>query len=299
MLASAPLGDGLRNANFKLYLDPAPEPVVLRIYEHDASLCQKEIYLMRLVKAAGPVPKVIHAEPHGWEDLPPLILTRWVEGISFRDLKRSGDTVAIAQAARSVGETLAAIGRFRFPKPGWLGPGPTVGAPLVEGTDTMPRFIGLCLASDHLQRRMPAELRDRTRALAWSSAPLYAGLDGEACLVHGDFNKRNLLVRHAAGKWRVAAVLDWEFAVSSSPLTDLGNFLRYERAARPVAEPHFSAGYLHAGGRLPHGWRRLARLIDLVALCESLSHGQLPYAVIPELVELVRATIEDRDPEFA
>jgi hypothetical protein len=32
-----PLGDGLRNANFKLRLDGQPEPVVLRIYEHDAS----------------------------------------------------------------------------------------------------------------------------------------------------------------------------------------------------------------------------------------------------------------------
>ena len=100
------------------------------------------------------------------------------------------------------------------------------------------------------------------------------------------------------GRWTVAAVLDWEFAVSSSPLADLGSFLRYERAARPVAEPHFFAGYVRAGGRLPHNWRRLARLVDLAALCESLTHDQLPDAVIQELVELVRATIEDRDPDL-
>jgi hypothetical protein len=37
-----PLGDGLRNANFKLCLDGQPEPVVLRIYEHDASICRKD-----------------------------------------------------------------------------------------------------------------------------------------------------------------------------------------------------------------------------------------------------------------
>jgi len=299
VLGSEPLGDGLRNTSFKLYLDPASEPVVLRIYEHDVSLCQKEIDLMRLVCGSVPVPEVIHAAPHGWEDQPPFTLTRWVEGISFRDLKRSGDGEAIARAAHAVGETLAAIGRFTFSKPGWLAPGPTVGAPLLAGADTIPRFIDLCLAAENLQRRVPGELRDRTHALAWSSAPLYAGLDGEACLVHGDFNKRNLLVRCAGEQWSVAAVLDWEFAVSSSPLTDLGNFLRYERAARPVAEPHFSPGYLHAGGRLPHGWRRVARLIDLVALCEGLMHDGLPDAVVPELVELVRATIEDRDPEFA
>jgi aminoglycoside phosphotransferase (APT) family kinase protein len=293
VLGSEPLGDGFRNANFKLQLDPAPEPVVLRIYEHDPSLCQKEIDLMRLVGGTVPVPEVIHAEPRGWEDLPPFTLTRWVEGISFRDLKRSGDAEAIAQAAQAAGETLAAMGRFRFSKPGWIAPGPTVASPLLEGADSMPRFVDLCLASDNLQRRVPAELRDRTHGLMWSEAPRLADLDREACLVHGDFNKRNLLVRCAAGHWNVAAVLDWEFAVSSSPLADLGSFLRYERAARPVAEPHFSAGYVRAGGRLPEDWRRLARWVDLVALCESLTHDELPDDVIAELVKLVRTTIED------
>ena len=59
----------------------------------------------------------------GLEELPPFILMRFVEGTSFRDLKRSGDTAAIAQAAYSAGETLAAIGRTTFPKSGWLAAG--------------------------------------------------------------------------------------------------------------------------------------------------------------------------------
>jgi aminoglycoside phosphotransferase (APT) family kinase protein len=299
VLDCEPLCDGLRNANFKVQLDPATEPAVLRIYEHDPSLCQKEVDLMRLVSRSVPVPEVIYAEPQGWEDLPPFRITRWVEGITFRDLKRGGDTEAIAQAAQAAGGTLAAIGRFQFSRPGWLAPGPAVASPLLEGPDPMPRFVDLCLAAENLQRRVPAELRDRTHALMWEWAPQLAVLDGEARLVHGDFNKRNLLVRRAGARWTVAAVLDWEFAISGSPLADLGSFLRYERAARPLAEPHFSIGYRRAGGPLPPGWRRLARLADLVALCESLTHDELPDDVIFELVELLRATIEDRDPEFA
>ncbi len=293
-----PLGDGLRNASFKLRLDGKPEPVVLRIYEHDASLCRKEVDLLRLVGGSVPVPEVIHAEPCGLEDLPPFTLARYVEGISFRDLKGSGDTDAIAEAAYSAGETLAAIGRATFARPGWLGPGPAVTAPLLEGLDPTPRFVDLCLASIDLERRMPADLGDRTRGLVWSWAPQLACLDDQARLVHGDFNGRNLLVRCLAGRWSVAAVLDWEFAVSGSPLGDLGNFLRYERASRPLAEPHFSAGYLHAGGALPRDWRRLARVLDIAAICESLTRHQLPDTTSAELVELVRATVEDRDPEF-
>jgi aminoglycoside phosphotransferase (APT) family kinase protein len=293
-----PLAGGLRNANFKLELDSAPGFIVLRIYEHDASLCQKEIDLMRLLAGSVPVPEVIFAEPHGWDDVSPFIVTRYIEGMSFHELKRSGDGEAIAQAAYSVGKTLASIGRTKFSKPGWLAPGPNVTAPILEGADGMPHFVDLCLESPNLQRRVPADLRDRTHELIWEWAQPLGQLNDDACLVHGDFGKRNLLVKSVAGRWCVTAVLDWEFAVSGSPLADLGRFLRYERASRPVAEPHFSNGYLGAGGNLPPDWRQLGRLVDLLALCESLTHDELPDDIIVELVELVRATAEGRDPQL-
>ena len=230
-----------------------------------------------------------------WEPrrtLAPDILDR------LRDLKRSGDTGAMAEAAYSAGETLAAIGRVTFAKPGWLGPGPAVTAPLLEGKDPTPRFVDLCLGSTNVGRRMEEDLRHRTSGLVWRWAAQLARLDEEARLVHGDFNGRNLLVQCLGGQWSVAAVLDWEFAVSGSPLGDMGNFLRYERAAHPLAEPHFSAGYCHAGGALPRDWRRLARVLDVAAICESLTHDQLPDTAIGELVEVVRATIENCDPEL-
>ena len=291
-----PLAGGLRNANFKVYLSSAPELVVLRIYEHDRSICQKEIDLLRRVGNSVPVPEVIHAEPCGLEEIPPFMLMRYVEGIIFLELKRSGDTEAIAQAAFSAGEVLSKIGHITFSKAGWLGPGPEVSGPLLEGANVIPRFFDLCLASVNLQERVPADLRNRTHAFVWSWAAQLAMLEHEAYLVHGDFNRRNLLMQRIAGRWSVAAVLDWELAVSGSPLGDLGNFLRYERAARPIIEPHFSAGYLHGGGTLPENWRYLARLIDLTALYESLTHDQLPDTMAVELVELIRATVKNRDP---
>jgi aminoglycoside phosphotransferase (APT) family kinase protein len=281
---------GMRNANFKLLLDGG-RAAVLRIYEHDASLCQKEVDLIRWVSRAAPVPEVIDAEPGGWEELPPFAVMSFVDGISFRDLKRVGDVGAIAQAASAVGETLAAIGRFTFDKPGWLAPGPLVGAPLLEGAHPLPRFVDQCLATAALGRRVPPELRARIQEWVWSRAPQLEAISANARLVHGDFNRRNLLMRVEDGRWRVAAVVDWEFAVSGSPLADLGSFLRYERPGRPLAEPHFSAAYRQSGGGLPEGWRSLARAIDMAGLCESLTHAELPPPVEAELVELVRATV--------
>jgi aminoglycoside phosphotransferase (APT) family kinase protein len=309
-LQAEPLVGGLRNANFKIALDGPPGAVVLRIYEHDPSLCQKEIDIFRLLGGSVPVPEVLHAAPRGLERLPPFVLTRFIEGITFHELKNTGDREAIAQAARSAGETLAAIGRVRFPgglwqpmpqplglsgnetsataaRAGWLGPGLAVGAPLREGRDPLPRFIDLCLAHSLVERRVPADWRTRVHHLAWRCAPQLAALDADPRLVHGDFNRRNLLVQCAAGRWEVAAVLDWEFAVSGSPLADLGSFLRYEKAHAPLAEPHFSDGYRAAGGELPEDWRRLSQLVALASICESLTHEDLPDPVAQELVGLL------------
>ena len=293
-----PLSGGYRNANFKIQLEQHPTPYVLRIYEHDPSLCQKEIDLLRLVAGSVPVPEILHAEPCGHEDLPPFLILQFVEGITLHDLIRSADRTAIAQAAASAGETLAAIGRFTFPKSGWLAPGPTVTAPLLEGNDPLPRFVDLCLGSMNLQARMSLELRDRTRTLIWSHVRQLAELDIHCSLVHCDFGKRNLLVRQDGGRWTLAAVLDWEFAVSASPLIDLGHLLRDECTLRPTLEPHFSDAYRRAGGTLPPHWRRVARLLDLSAVCESLTRDELREEVTRELVELICATIDDRDPQL-
>jgi aminoglycoside phosphotransferase (APT) family kinase protein len=159
-----PLTEGLRNANFKLRLDSTPESIVLRIYEHDASLCQKEVDLLRLVGGSVPVPEVLYAEPRGCPDLPPFMLTRYVEGISFRDLKRSGDTDAIAEAAYSAGETLAAISRVAFPQGGMARSG-TGGHGAHYSKVKIPRRALSMAASSRrtCERRMPADLRDRTQ----------------------------------------------------------------------------------------------------------------------------------------
>ena len=282
------LTDGVRNSNFKLRITGSSDPVVLRIYRHDPALCGKELDIMRMLAGTVPVPEAIYAEPQGFDDHPPFAVLRWVEGITFRELRRAGDTDAIAQAARSAGVALAAIHRRSFPKPGWLIAGPEVGPPLVEGAHAMPRFVDRCLASATLSARMPADLPDRVHELMWSEAPALDSLEAQSQLVHGDFSSRNVIVREQGGRWSVAAILDWEFAISGTPLTDFANFLRYERPERPRAEPHFSSGYIEAGGTLPPDWRRLSQMVDLVALCEMLTRPHLPPEVETELVDLVR-----------
>ena len=83
-------------------------------------------------------------------------------------------------------------------------------------------------------------------------------LDNDSHLVHCDFGNRNILVDCVDGRWQVAAVLDWEFALSGSPLLDVGNFLRYETPDMPLREPYFSRAFVESGGFLPDDWRPLS-----------------------------------------
>ena len=293
------LADGIANTSFRLQL-ASGDSLVLRSYRRDPAACAKEVALHALVRGTVPVPEIVYAAPNGIDGDGPFALLRFVEGITLGTLKRTGDAAAVADAARSAGETLAAIGRFAFPRAGWLASTNgdlSVAGPLMqdEGGDVLPRFVEQCLAAPTAGQRLGTQRRERVSRFMWSWAPRLTELEAERQLVHCDYGNRNLIVRQSAAGWRVAAVLDWEFAVAASPLIDVGHFLRYDRAGRPRVEPHFSRGFVQAGGTLPDDWRRLARAIDLSALIELLGRERTPESLLPELLELVDATLEERD----
>jgi aminoglycoside phosphotransferase (APT) family kinase protein len=290
------LAGGLCNTNLKVRLDPPAPPLVLRIYVRDPSACRKEMDLLELVRRTVPVPEVLGVAAAGIDEIGPFAVLRFVEGPTFRELRATGDAPAIAAACDAIGRTLAAIGQYTFPRPGRLEAGPRVGEQLVAGPDPIPTFLDTCLAHPALGSRVDAPFRERIHALVWSWADRLREATDDRRLVHCDYGTRNLILRETAGRWGVAAVLDWEFAAAGSPLWDVGHFLRYDRPGRPPCAPSFSGGFLAGGGTLPDQWRRLARLVDLVALCEALTWATLPDDVTREIVELVRATVEDRDP---
>jgi aminoglycoside phosphotransferase (APT) family kinase protein len=274
-----PLIGGLRNTSLLVSIDGLAERFVLRVYEHERSLCQKEMELHARVRGDVPVAEIIYASP---DSTPPFVVVRHVEGVTFRELVATRDAAAISEAAGAIGEVLATIGRHAYASP-----------PLLEGPDPCPRFVDGCLATPHATRRLDRALRDEVHGYIWRWAARLAELDEERRLVHCDFGSRNLLVRPGTRGWEVAAVLDWEFAVAASPLVDVGHFLRYERDRSPSrVEPWFSRGFLRAGGALPTDWLEASRALDLTALVESLSRPTLPDEVVSEILDLVRATVE-------
>jgi aminoglycoside phosphotransferase (APT) family kinase protein len=176
-----------------------------------------------------------------------------------------------------------------------LSPALTVDSTFTTGPITTAGLVELFAKSPSFQRRVDARLLDRVlrTAYEWDEHP--DAPDVGATLVHGDFNSRNILVRRHAQAWSVAAVLDWEFAFAGPVYCDIGNFLRYERAAQPRFEPFFSRGCRDGGVDLRVNWLMAARMADLPALCDLLARESTPEDVVTEVLGLVMATLSQRN----
>jgi fructokinase len=291
------LSGGLRNTNYRVHFSATNWSIVLRLYTRGDEVCAKEADVLRMVRSLVPVPEVLHVEPNGLEDFPPFVILEYVDGIIFRSLRRTREQRAIAEAAAAIGTTLASIAGHQFPRRGLFGKNLEVGDWLMPGQDTIPPLVDSCLASENFRRRAGTELSDRIHKFAWQRADRLARVDAETRLVHADFSSSNIMVRVVRGSWQVAAVIDWEYSFSGSPLWDVGNFLRYERKDRPLVEPYFSRACIAGGMSLPSDWHELARTVDLCSLCEILTRENLPEDVVKEIRELLQATLEDRDPQ--
>lgn len=290
------LTGGLINSNFRIRLDSTEQPLVLRIYQRDSEAYAREVGLLQLVRRTVPVPQVLYAETDAREVGRPFAILSYIDGISFRELKRRGNTEATQHAAYEIGKVLAAIGHYSSDHARALGIPFAVTETFIQGPDPVPRFLERCLSSSILQARVEDESRTRLRDFIWSWAPRLATVENEQRLVHCDFGSRNILLRAReanAPSCEVAGIIDWEFAFFGSPLIDIGHFLRYERPEEPLREPHFSRGYLEGGGTLPTNWRELARVLDLTALVELLTRPELPNEIVAELLGLIRDTLQN------
>ena len=265
-----PLAGGWSGETF--LAEVAGERTVVRIYARQgprgAAAHEVDAALLRLVRGLVPVPQVLEvrrADPAN--DLPALLVTSWVDGERGDLLLPRLDVAGRRALGARLGDLLADLSGMPM-----LTAGPFVDGDLRVGSfpgadepplDGLPAFLELLEPSLGWWR--PEELAG-VRELAVDAQALLDTVD-RRCLVHSDFNPKNLLV--VAGTLRVTALLDWEFAHAGHPFTDLGNLLRFER------DPGFTAAVLEAyvarrGGTADEALA-LARAADLWALLDLAS----------------------------
>jgi aminoglycoside phosphotransferase (APT) family kinase protein len=272
--AAETLGGGYRNQNIRVVTDRGS--YVLRRYSPGAAgaasaerTCAVEAALAARLAAAVPVAEVIAADPAGAAVGEPMLLARYVPGIMVSQAI-AADPGSAGELGAAAGRALAAVGSVTFPRGGAF-----TGPDLVPSADdwpgSLPEFADTCLRAAPATGALSPDEIGRLRVLAAAADPLARAVADARQLVHSDYNGKNLLAVRRGGQWAISAVLDWEFAFSGSPMTDIGNMLRFRDAHPPGFADGFVAGYQDAGGRLPPRWRETSEALDLYALFDFLT----------------------------
>ncbi|GAB6903912.1 phosphotransferase family protein [Kineosporia succinea] len=272
VVEARPLEGGVNHEMVAVSVLSGDRYVVRRYRRHNP--CALELALAQRLAGVVPSVEVVGADLTGEASGEPTLVYRYVDGEPL-DLvldRQSRSTAAESETlGRSVGQVLAQFAAVGFAAPGAFREGslePDGTDVLIDPLDAVDR----ALAAGHAARVLTGREQRDLLALALASTHRVDSVAGARQLVHMDFNPKNLVVHRVHGRWEVAAVLDWEFAFSGSPLTDVGNMLRFSENYPREYVAGFHDGYVDAGGVLPPDWFEISRALDLFTLADILAH---------------------------
>ncbi len=256
-----PLAGGHSGETF--LAEVAGEQTVVRVYGQRSAVRgplapEIDAAVLDLVRGLLPVPQVLEVrrgDPDA--DLPGLLVTSRLPGERIDQVLPALDPAQQEVLGANLGTMLGRLGHMVQPRAGTF-----VDRTLVP-QDLPEQFLDLPAWVEAHASRLEEALLKGIRVVAADGQHL---LDANrcVCLVHGDFNVKNLLVDPAT--LAVTGVLDWEFAMAGSPYMDLGNLLRFDRA-QPFVDA-VVAGYRSFMPSTPDDLLDRARAADLFALVE-------------------------------
>lgn len=231
--------------------------VVVRLGGADAVV---EAAVMALAASRVPVPRVLRVLPEGDR---PVMIVEYAAGTPLSVVLR--DARDPADLGAEVGRVAGRIGALRFERPGFFADASLTVPAQRPWSQQLPE-----VAADRMARtsRLDEAVRRDWLALCAEHAPALVAVDGQAQLVHGDINPKNILVSWD-GSWRVSAVLDWEFSYSGCPYGDAANMARFGDMY-PAA---FLEAFIDAFGTCTadENWLYLGRVLDMFSLSDLVT----------------------------
>jgi aminoglycoside phosphotransferase (APT) family kinase protein len=268
-----PLAGGYSGETF--LAEAAGERSVVRIYAHSAEhrgpdAPEIDAALLRLVRGLLPVPEVLEvrrADPDA--ATPGLLVTSYLPGERLDVALATADEPLRSAIGEQLGRLLARLAQMPMLRAGLFADPELRIAPMPPGATDLVEWVDSHAEDTALAEWQAADL-DALRKIADEAQVRLETVD-RVCLVHSDFNPKNLLVDPDTGV--VTGLVDWEFAHAGNPFTDLGNLLRFERD--PVLVESVLAAYRSGLGRLDQRKApdqrqvlELARSADLWALVD-------------------------------
>ncbi|HEY3559502.1 MAG TPA: phosphotransferase [Kribbella sp.] len=213
--SAVPLAGGYGGETFAV--SAGGEDAVIKFYAKDPGRAAVDAALLQLVHGLLPVPRVLEVKREGSYEEPPYLLTERLRGVNLQVFLESASQEQRRTVGTQLGELLARLSGMPFLKPGMFRDDALTVEPFGLG-DLTEYVDGLELGFTAAQREGFARVIDEVEDV------LADGVD-RFCLVHSDFNPKNLLVDPDSA--RITGLIDWEFAHAGSPYADLGNLLRF------------------------------------------------------------------------
>jgi aminoglycoside phosphotransferase (APT) family kinase protein len=288
-----PVKGGLINTNLKVRLSGRPGALLLRIYQRGVAPAQKEMAVYHLVGARVAVPHFIYFCPESPVTGHPYAIIDWIEGFELQAMFASLAADIVVDLGHDIGRMLAAMHSFTFDKFGFLDAKLEVQGPIDFEKKGLLTYLNECLVEGPGGARIGPELTATLLAFAAREGDMLSDWLKQPCLVHGDFNGSNILIRKAPGgeTWDIGAIIDWEYALSATPAFDFGNLLRPPLDDNADFAAALARGYREAGGTLPDQWERIARLADMFSFADILSRPATNEVVVEDAKAVIRKSI--------
>lgn len=292
VLHSQPASGGLSNTNIRVLMHDHKAPVLVRIWTRDATQAEKEFRINSVVHRTVPTPEFFHFSVDNPVNGQPYAIMQWFDATRLELVAAKLSQFELSQLAKSLGKVLQSIHEYKFPATGMFDNRLRVCEPIEIGSAGMLAFARECLIEKRGNSHLSTEFTEKILRFIQQFGPLLDQWKSEPCLAHSDFGGSNILVHDVGHGWEVAAVLDWEFAFSGTPLFDFGNLLRPPLGTMQNFAETVGESYTHHGGDLPADWRRLIRLVDLSAWFDFLSRPTVTNAVVADAKSVIANTID-------
>ena len=259
------ISGGCANLNIKLLLEGEEQPLLLRIYLRNKNSAILEQNLYKLLGPQVPVPIIYYV---GFIEEYRFSICQFIEGITLRDLLLSDIPHNVEAIMKEVGLNLAKISKIEFEAAGFFDQNLNI----IERTsrESYLTFADQLWQNQFICQTLSPTIINKIKNYLNKYVELIPDKN-EKHLVHGDFDPANILVKQIEGKWKIAAILDWEFGFSGSIMFDVANCLRYSHHMPDIFSISFLEGLEEGDVVLPDNWQITAHLLNLVSLLDILS----------------------------
>lgn len=271
------LSKGCMNTNYKIALSNNTT-VVLRVYTRDPGCLSREYNIHEIIQEKIPVPRFLHRNNDSKILSHPFAIIEYAEGILFRDLILENPQKAIESCSYQAGMILTQMASFQFKEAGFFEDDLKIKP--FDKSEEIFTYITAALSNPHIIDYFGQELTKKLLTSIEKYHPVINELSQHKNLTHADYDPTNILVKKENNEWQISAILDWEFALSSTYYMDIGLMLRFAHHLLSPFQSSFIQGINEGNpSLLAPDWEIRAKLVDLLnllSLCLSSSLHSRP-----------------------